>query len=71
MTASFVRIGIVLPKVTAYVVLRSAGARYRRKVRMSKAPQQRFKEHALLLVLRQEPARGAQAHRRTDRVHLR
>src|SRR5256885_10708719 len=32
---------------------------------------QRFEEHALLLVLRQEPARGAKAHRRADRVHLR
>ena len=32
---------------------------------------QRFEKHALLLLLRQEPARGAQAHRRTDRVHLR
>jgi ATP-dependent protease ClpP protease subunit len=25
----------------------------------------------IVLVLRQEPARGAQAHRRADRVHLR
>ncbi len=31
----------------------------------------RRQEHALLLFLRQEPARGAQAHRRPDRVHLR
>jgi hypothetical protein len=31
----------------------------------------RFQEHALLLVLRQEPARGAQADRRPNRVHLR
>jgi ATP-dependent Clp protease protease subunit len=31
----------------------------------------RLQEHALLLVLRQEPARGAQADRRPDRVHLR
>ena len=31
----------------------------------------RRQEHAVLLVLRQEPARGAQAHRRPDRVHLR
>jgi ATP-dependent protease Clp ATPase subunit len=38
MTANFVRVGIVLPKVTAYVALSPAGARYRRKVRMSKAP---------------------------------
>jgi hypothetical protein len=28
-------------------------------------------EPALLLVLRQEPARGAQAHCRADRLHLR
>src|SRR6516164_1334071 len=33
--------------------------------------QWRFQEYALLLVLRQEPARGAQAHRRPDRIHLR
>ena len=33
--------------------------------------QQRLEEHALLLVLRQEPARGAQADRRADGVHLR
>ena len=33
--------------------------------------QWRFQEYALLLVLRQEPARGAQAHRRPDRFHLR
>jgi ATP-dependent Clp protease ATP-binding subunit ClpX len=33
--------------------------------------QQRFEEYALLLVLRQEPARGAQADCRSDRVHLR
>src|SRR5262245_65229582 len=33
--------------------------------------QWRFQEYALLLVLRQEPARGAQAHRWSDRVHLR
>src|SRR5437764_14810788 len=31
----------------------------------------RFQEHALLLVLRQEPARGAQAHRRPHSLHLR
>ena len=31
----------------------------------------RFQEHALLLVLRQEPARSAQADRRPDRLHLR
>src|SRR5215469_16774725 len=33
--------------------------------------QRRFQEYALLLVLRQEPARGAQAHRRPDRFYLR
>src|SRR5216683_302291 len=33
--------------------------------------QWRFQEYALLLVLRQEPARRAQAHRRSDRVYLR
>src|SRR6516162_1112629 len=33
--------------------------------------QRRNQEYALLLVLRQEPARGAQAHRRPDRIHLR
>src|SRR5262249_61952242 len=33
--------------------------------------QWRFQEYALLLVLRQEPARGAQAHRRSDSIHLR
>src|SRR6476646_7390518 len=32
---------------------------------------QRFEELALLLILRQEPARGAQAHCRADRIHLR
>src|SRR5690242_19529503 len=31
----------------------------------------RFKEHALLLVLRQEPARSAQTHCRADRLYLR
>ena len=31
----------------------------------------RFEEHPLLLVLRQVAARGAQAHRRADGVHLR
>src|SRR5437016_11298077 len=31
----------------------------------------RFQEYALLLVLWQEPARGAQAHRRPDRIYLR
>ncbi len=31
----------------------------------------RFEEHSLLLILRQVPARGAQAHRRPDGVHLR
>jgi ATP-dependent Clp protease protease subunit len=31
----------------------------------------RIQEHALLLVLRQEPARGPQADRGPDRVHLR
>src|SRR6266851_8404319 len=33
--------------------------------------QWRLQEHALLLVLRQEPARGTQTHCRPDRVHLR
>src|SRR5262249_49840251 len=33
--------------------------------------QWRIEEYALLLVLRQEPARGAQAHRRSDRLYLR
>ena len=33
--------------------------------------QRRWKEHALLQFLRQEPARGAQADRRADGVHLR
>src|SRR6202040_1043789 len=32
---------------------------------------QRFEELALLLVLRQEPERGAQGHCRADRLHLR
>ena len=32
---------------------------------------QRQQEYPLLLLLRQEPARGAQAHRRADRLHLR
>src|SRR5207247_9899540 len=35
------------------------------------ARQRRFQEYALLLVLWQEPARGAQAHRRPDRIYLR
>ena len=39
--------------------------------RNEQSRRQRFQEHPLLLVLRQEPARGAQAHRRPDRVHLR
>ena len=33
--------------------------------------ERRREEHSLLLVLRQEPARGPQADRRPDRVHLR
>src|SRR5262249_40127409 len=32
---------------------------------------QRFEKHPLLLVLRQEPARGAEAYCRADRFHLR
>ena len=38
---------------------------------MSKVGGGEFEEHALLLVLRQEPARSAQAHCRPDRLHLR
>ncbi len=38
---------------------------------MSKVDSGELQEHAVLLVLRQEPARGAQAHCRTDRVYLR
>ena len=38
---------------------------------MSKVGGGELQEHPVLLVLREEPARGAQAHRRPDRLHLR
>ena len=38
---------------------------------MTKSERRRLEEHALLLLLRQEPARGPEADRRPDRVHLR
>jgi ATP-dependent Clp protease protease subunit len=42
-----------------------------RKDRNDQAERIRLQEHALLLLLRQVAARGAQADRRADRVHLR